>query len=240
MNVIFKINLRTISSVIIFTLTAIVVPGILPAADINCSQFAALRSEPLSMDITSGDTLFIEPEPLRGRFLVATRRLKGSFFKKTVILLLNHNDQKSTGIIINRPSHINLSTAFPDIKELQNNNDTVYTGGPVGLNGFLILIQSDGKPEGSQSLTGNLHVGMNIETLKYIYDQSGPDEKVRVFFGYAGWGPGQLMSEVENGSWHVMTGDTGLIFDNNSDGLWDKFMQMKTHKSKKRKEQPIK
>jgi putative transcriptional regulator len=240
MNFIIKLNLRIISAVIIFALPTLIVPGILPAADVNYGLFAALRSEPLLMDITSRDTLFFEPEPLRGRFLVATRRLEGSFFSKTVIFLLNHSDQGSSGVVINRPSHINLSTAFSDVNELQNNNDTVYTGGPVGLNGFLILIQSDGKPQGSQSLTGNLHVGTSIETLKYIYNQSGTDEQVRVFFGYAGWRPSQLMSEVENGSWHVMTGDTGLIFDNNSDGLWDKFMQMKAHESKKQKEQPIK
>lgn len=225
--------MQIIFTVIFFILTAIIVPGILPAADVNCDQFAALGSKPFSMDISPGDILFKEPEPLSGSFLVATRRLKGSFFSKTVIFLLNHGNQGSSGVVINRPSHIHISTAFPDVKGLENSNDTIYVGGPVGLNNFLILIQSDIKPPGSLSLIDNLHAGTSIETLKYIYSQPGTDEKVRVFFGYAGWGPGQLITEVDSGSWHVMTGDTRLIFDNNSDSLWDTFMKMKARDSKK-------
>lgn len=226
-NLIIELNMRIFSSFLIFTMLLVIIPGILPAVDVNYRLLAALKSGPSLMDVSPEDLLFNEPEPARGSFLVATRKLKGTFFSEAVILLLNHSDQGTSGLVINRPSHIRLSSVFPDVKEFQKNDGKIYTGGPVELTSYLILIQSDGKPPKSQPLMDNIHLTTSMKTLEYMHNQSGRDESIRVFFGYSGWKPGQLVSEVERGSWYVMNGDAGVVFDKNPDGLWKKFMQRK-------------
>ena len=236
MYLISELNMRIIYSIIIIAVLTLIVPGISPAADLNYSLFATLKSEPSLPDIFHSDNLINEPEPLRGSFLVATPRLKGSFFANTVILMLNHSDRGSSGLIINRPPHVNLSDVHPDINKFDNITDNIYIGGPVEMKSFLILIQSDVKPPKSEHFIGNLHLSASIETLKYLYKQSGTDDNIRVFFGYSGWIAGQLINEVERGSWHVMDGDTGLVFDNNTDELWDMLIQRRTHASQNKRD----
>lgn len=214
--------MRIIIPLIIALALALIIPSELPAADADEGLFAALRSGQSTPDISPADILINEPEPLRGRFLVATPRLKGSFFSKTVILLLSHSDRGSSGLVINRPSYMHLSTVFPDTEEIRNIHDRIYNGGPVESSSFLILIKSDDKPPESYHLMGNLHMSASLETLKFMYKQAGTDKNIRVFFGYAGWGPDQLKSEVDRGSWHVLSGDTGLVFDNNIEELWER------------------
>lgn len=231
-------NMRIIYSVIIVSMLLLIVPGILQTDNAPYGLFAALQPEPSLPDVSSGDILVNEPEPLKGRFLVATPRLKESFFSKTVILLLHHSSRRSSGLVVNRPSHIMLSSVFPDVEEIRNSTDKIYIGGPVDLNSFLILVQSDSILPESKHLIDNLYISASIETLKYMYRRSGAGRHVRVIFGYAGWSPGQLMNEVERGSWHVVSGDTGCIFDGDADGLWDGFMKRKKSGSQSKKGLP--
>lgn len=225
-----------ISSAIVLFLLLMIVPGILQADDAPYGQFAALQPEPSPPDVSSGDILLNEPGPLKGRFLVATPRLIGSFFSKTVILLLHHSSRRSAGLVINRPSEITLSSVFPDVEEIRDSADRIYIGGPVDLNSFLILVRSDSIPPESQHLTENLYISANIETLKYLYRRPGAGRHTRVIFGYAGWRAGQLMNEVERGSWHVVSEDTGLVFDIDADGLWDEFIKRRRSGSRNQKD----
>jgi putative transcriptional regulator len=175
--------MRKISAVIIFFLLGIIVPGIVPAEDVHYDLLAVLKTEPPSADISPKTLLVNEPKPAKGSFLVATRRLKSSFFSGAVIILLKHNDQGSIGLVMNRPSPLKLSTVFPDVKKFQSKDDTIYTGGPVELTRFFILIQSENRPPDSQHLMDNIYVTSNLKTLKYMHNQSGRHENIKVFAG---------------------------------------------------------
>jgi putative transcriptional regulator len=232
MKFINKFNIRKASAVIACMFMAVMLPEMLSAGDSRDGLFAALRTDPSVMEIAPEDRLVQEPEPVKGNFLVASPRLEGTFFSEAVILLLNHSNQGSKGLVINRPSHLKLSSVFYHAEEIQKKDDTIYTGGPVEFASYLILLQSDSRPPESHPLMDNLYVTSSTESVKYLYAR--PDSRVnfRVYFGYAGWKPGQLMSEIERGSWHVMSGDAGLVFDEDTDRLWEKCMRRKADESR--------
>jgi putative transcriptional regulator len=225
MNLILTVHIRWFLS--IFSVLAVIALRPVPAVNAQYDLRASLKSGPSLERIPPVDFSGNEAEPARGRFLVATRRLQGSFFSRTVIFLFNHGEQGSTGLIINRPSSIKLSTVFPDEKIFQQTDDTVYAGGPVGLDSLFVLFLSYSKPPDSEHVIDNLYMTSKLETLKHVYDHSDSNDNIRILAGYAGWGPGQLMNEIKTGSWHVMTGDTELIFDKYPESLWDRFIQRK-------------
>lgn len=226
------VYMRKVCSFIIISLMMVFLAGLV-RADSNYNVFASLKFGVPLEEVSPLDFSDDELEPARGRFLVASRRSQGSFFSGTVIFLLNHNDQGSTGLVINRPSHVTLSTAFPEEITFKQSNDLIYTGGPVELGKLFVLIKSETTLSDSRLIVAGLYITSNLDMVKHEYNRLRNDKQIRVFAGYAGWGPGQLMNEVKRGSWHVMTGDTELIFDENHEGLWEKFIQRKENKLKK-------
>ncbi|MCK4988706.1 MAG: YqgE/AlgH family protein, partial [Desulfobacterales bacterium] len=97
-------------------------------------------------------------ELAKGKFLVASRRLRDSNFRETVVLLVEYGLDGAIGLVINRPSEVKLATVFPDIKELKARKDTIYVGGPVAVNQMLMLIRSSRVPEESQEITQDVYI----------------------------------------------------------------------------------
>lgn len=231
MKIIHKLYMGKACAVIVWMFITAMLPEIVSAGDACERLFAALKTDSTLMEIKTEDRLVQEPEPVRGSFLVASRRLEGTFFSEAVILLLNHGNQGSKGLVINRPSHLKLSSVFHHVEEVQKKDDTIYTGGPVEFASYLILMQSESMPPESRLLMENLYVTSSIESVKYLHVRPGNGGDFRIYFGYAGWKPGQLISEIERGSWHVMNGDAGLVFDENPGSMWEKFMKRKGERS---------
>ena len=100
-------------------------------------------------------------------------------------------------------------------------------GGPVDIGKIFILALSKTRLPESQLLSGDLQITSSVDTLLRIHTIPDGDEKVRVFFGYAGWGAGQLLKEIEKGDWRVMDGDPALVFDENPAGLWKQLIKKK-------------
>jgi len=76
----------------------------------------------------------------QGRFLVASRKLNDPNFYQTVILLIRYNRDGASGLVINRPLNVKLSTVMPEIKELEQREENLYLGGPVETNRVLLLL----------------------------------------------------------------------------------------------------
>ncbi|MFI5393935.1 MAG: YqgE/AlgH family protein [Candidatus Binatia bacterium] len=163
-------------------------------------------------------------KPATGRFLIAKRSLGDPNFAETVILLLNYSERGSMGIIINRPTGVQLASALPKIKELRDRPDRVFMGGPVMVNSMLLLIRSGTRPTGSQLIFGDVYASGSLGTLHEALGKAGKTERLRAYAGYAGWGPGQLDHEIDRGDWLVAPADTAAIFDATPSDVWRKLL----------------
>jgi putative transcriptional regulator len=160
-----------------------------------------------------------------GRFLIASRRLTGSVFSRTVVLLLDHRDDGTLGVIVNRPTGTSLTRLLPELARLGRGSDTVYLGGPVDPEVMVFLIRAGSAPPDSRLVLGDVHATGSVEALRQVIDQHAPTNRFHAYVGYAGWGPGQLDAEVVRGDWFVAEASPELIFDPKITGLWDRLIR---------------
>ncbi|MDX1499304.1 MAG: YqgE/AlgH family protein [Woeseiaceae bacterium] len=156
-------------------------------------------------------------QPARGELLVATEQVQGDVFGRTVVLLLHYERSGAMGLVINRPTEI-------DLDELTDDDDTRYVqagrlfwGGPVQMNTLRALLRTDAPPEGAEAVVGSIYQVEVDAALAGL--PTGPGE-LRVFMGYAGWAPGQLDHELARGSWHVVPASDELVFAKEPQTLW--------------------
>jgi len=166
----------------------------------------------------------------KGKFLVASRRLRDPNFKETVVLLVDYGLEGAMGLVINRPSAVRLATVFPDIKELKARKDTIYVGGPVAVNQMLMLIRSSNVAEESQEITRDVYISSSWKVLERLMKSTAKDETFRLFAGYAGWAPNQLDLERSRGDWYILKADAEAIFTQNPSELWQKLIRRVTAK----------
>ena len=156
--------------------------------------------------------------PARGKFLVAARGLVDPNFRETVVLLVDHSEEGSWGLVINRPTAVPLSKLFPEEKALQKRDDRLFSGGPVSPGRFLLLLRSPRPPESSRPVFAEVHLASSPAVLR------GPDAGViaefRAYAGYAGWAPGQLAAEVARGDWYIMAAEAEAVFAEEPAGVW--------------------
>jgi putative transcriptional regulator len=118
--------------------------------------------------------------------------------------------------VINRSTDKPLSTVL-DLKEAVGHDEPVYAGGPVARTGLRALLRSKTKLDDARPVLADIYV----VTSKTVLERAlGDRATVRVYFGYCGWGPGQLDSELAARAWHVMPGDPRLVFDAEPETVW--------------------
>jgi putative transcriptional regulator len=133
-------------------------------------------------------------ESLSGQLLIASPSM-ADYFHRTVILVVEHSDEGAFGLVLNRPSETTVGEASPELAELIGEEHLLHVGGPVQPNAVTAIGEHSDPGEASKLIVGT--VGM--------VDLDAPPElaRVRVFAGYAGWGPGQLDGELEQDAWIV-------------------------------------
>jgi len=154
-----------------------------------------------------------------GKLLIATPRLIDPNFVRTVILLLDHDDDGALGVVINRPSELPLSRVLPTWSDVVVAPPMLFTGGPVSVESALAigLAAGDGPEEAFKRLTGDLGlVDLDVEPNDVLDGLVG----VRVFSGYAGWGAGQLEFEIAEGSWYIVEAVTTDVLHPRPAELW--------------------
>ena len=164
-------------------------------------------------------------EPRAGMFLVATRALDGSHFGGTVVYLVEHGDDGSLGLIVNRPGHVSLSEALPDVDAAQASGHRLYYGGPVGASTILMLLRSDAAARGMAWVEDDIYLSADRRVLESLLAQNKPARELHFYLGHSGWSAGQLAGELERGSWHVVAGDTDAIFSAEVDSLWHRLIE---------------
>ena len=167
----------------------------------------------------------MEPESLSGRLLVATPLLGDPNFRRTVILIVEDEPEEGTlGVVLNRPTEVQVGQVLESWTDLVTGPTVVFKGGPVSPNSALALAlaQGDEEPLGWRSLDGS-----SLMSRIGLVDLEAPPEllaggitSLRVFAGYAGWGPGQLQAEIDEGAWYVLPGEPADAFLAEPEQLW--------------------
>jgi putative transcriptional regulator len=134
-------------------------------------------------------------ETLRGQLLIATPQLF-DYFRRTVILVLEHTPEGAMGVVLNRASETSVAEAVPALAELADGDEVVRLGGPVSPESVVALGEFDDPDEAGTAVVGALGTldpdGVNASL-----------RRLRVYAGYAGWAPGQLDGELEEEAWIV-------------------------------------
>lgn len=161
-------------------------------------------------------------DSLRGRLVVATPALTDGNFAHAVVLLLEHSDEGALGLIVNHPSDAALHDAVPEWAPLAAEPAVVFVGGPVQPEAVIALARTYGPAEAVQTvLPGVGVVDMSTDPTQVGTAIAG----VRLFAGYAGWGAGQLESELATGSWFVVDARPEDVFADEPEAVWSRVLR---------------
>lgn len=157
-----------------------------------------------------------------GRFLIASRRLKGPFFAESVILLLEYSAKGALGLVINRRTSALLGDLLPAAARLSERRDRVHIGGPVEPGMMTFLIRSDTGVPGASRIIDGVYATGSAKILRGLIQSAVSADDFRAFVGYSGWGPGQLDNEFSRGDWHVAAARAQVVFDDAPGDLWQR------------------
>jgi putative transcriptional regulator len=166
-----------------------------------------------------------DDQPAAGMLLIAQRDLFDPYFAETVILLLQHDDNGTVGLIVNRKFNMQLSDAVSDIDKAEASKHALFFGGPLGTHRIFMLMRNAAAGEAHQ-ITANIYFSAHRDVLEQALDRKTPDTEMRLFLGYSSWAAGQLDQELARDSWHLATADPKAIFDAASDRLWERLIEI--------------
>ncbi|MCI0636411.1 MAG: YqgE/AlgH family protein [Actinobacteria bacterium] len=162
-------------------------------------------------------------DSLRGHLLIAGPALVDPNFWRTVVLVGEHSEEGALGVVLNRASDAPVDETVPELAILADDLGQVHVGGPVQPSAIVVLADFL-EPDRAASLVldsvGFLPAEVDPTTL-------GELKRARVFAGYAGWGPGQLDDELEEGSWIVEPALPDDVFTSEPDALWSDVLRRK-------------
>lgn len=175
---------------------------------------------------------------LTHHFLIAMPGMRDPGFAGSVVYLCEHSERGALGLIINKPSDIDLPKLFEKIELPLGRDDLlstpVFQGGPVHPErGFVLhdLLQAEGQSEddsiyaSTMRIPGGLEMTTSRDVLEAIANGGGPS-RVLVALGYSSWGEGQLESELGENSWLTVDADTRLIFDTPIEQRWQQALAL--------------
>jgi putative transcriptional regulator len=159
--------------------------------------------------------------PTKGRLLLATPSLDDPNFDRTVIYMLEHRDDGALGVVINRPTDERLIEPLDRWADLQGTPASIFLGGPVEPDALIALaLANQPVDEPTDELSP---VSGRVASADLTADPAlvaGFVHSVRIFRGYAGWGPGQLEGEIDAGAWLVLDAEPADVFAADPAGLW--------------------
>jgi putative transcriptional regulator len=161
--------------------------------------------------------------PMKGRILIAEPFLNDSYFKRSVVLLTEHNNEGSVGFVLNKPVEVNVADILEDFPDIGAN---VTMGGPVQTNSVHYLHTLGEKIPNSINVLPGIYWGGDFEAIKrlILMGQLGARE-IRFFIGYSGWKPQQLDSELDQRAWAVSDIDPDRVMDVLKQDSWQKTLE---------------
>jgi len=157
-----------------------------------------------------------------GKLLVAARRLPDPNFGNAVILLAEFNSEGAVGLVVNRRSEITVARVFPHLTPTLASAGQAFLGGPVDKTRAMALVRASASPAGARHVFDGIYLLTLREGVESAVSSTAAPGRVRIYLGYAGWGPGQLEAETAEGVWHVLAGDADAVFDPDPSSTWQR------------------
>ncbi len=156
--------------------------------------------------------------------LVAMPHLLDPNFRRTVVLLVHHDENGTFGVVLNRETEITAPSLCStlEIEWHGAEDEAIDWGGPVQpQTGWVIFEEALALEEVGEvkRLGEGVCFAGSLEVLKRVADR--PPSRFRLLLGYAGWGPGQLENELSEGAWLVAPLKSDVIFDVDADAMWE-------------------
>jgi putative transcriptional regulator len=173
-----------------------------------------------------------EKPPVPGALLIA--KIKTPPFRDSVVLLFDHGQQGSAGLIVNKPNHQSLGLLMAQMNLLFRDRGTferyaeseVLYGGPVGRDSEISFIHTPPGRWAPSWTLGKVGVTRTPGLLRDLAAGTAGLEQVVACLGVSGWAPGQLQGEIASGFWQVHYADPealpGLLFDTPPCSRFDK------------------
>lgn len=161
---------------------------------------------------------------LKGQLLLDSGRLQG-FFRRTVVLICEHNAEGAFGLVLNRHSGSKagemIVADLPDVLK----DSPLYLGGPVQPTALSFLHSDSFIPDAN--VLPNLSLGHSLDDLVDLGESFSTQKKVRLFAGYAGWSGGQLEDEMKRKAWTMFPASLELVFELPPEKLWAEILRRK-------------
>ena len=165
------------------------------------------------------------PINLTHHFLIAMPGLEDESFARSVVYLCEHSERGALGLIINKPSDINVKNLFDKVdlslRREDLRKDPVFHGGPVQTErGFVLhepmlmdkMETDESAYAATMAIPGGLEMTTSKDVLEALSTGAGP-RRVLITLGYSSWGEGQLESELGENAWLIVAADLSVIFD---------------------------
>lgn len=153
---------------------------------------------------------------MKGHLLVASPKLRDPNFFRSIVLMVQHDEQGSLGLVLNRPMELSVEAAW---KQLSNTpceiDGALHRGGPC--EGVLMALHTDTEASDMEVIDG-VHFSTTKDAIEHLVEHGAT--RVRLFVGYAGWSPGQLEAELSTGSWLTTPATSDSVFGSES-GSWE-------------------
>lgn len=158
---------------------------------------------------------------LKGSLLIAGASLFDPNFRRSVILVGEHNEEGALGVVLNRPAPLAVSDVIPALSAATDGR--IYVGGPVQPESAVVLAEVQ-RPDLADILV--------FGSIGFVTGDVGAEAaagivRARVFAGYAGWGPGQLEGELAEDAWIVEPARSDDVFTEDPGGLWSRVLRRK-------------
>lgn len=162
-------------------------------------------------------------QPSIGKILISEPFLQDFYFRRSVVLLADHSEEGSFGIIMNKATESPVNYAIDDFPQI---DAPLYLGGPVQTNSLFYIHRFGEKIEGSIIIKGQLAWGGDLDQVKQlILEGKLTANDIRFFVGYAGWSPSQLDEELSRNSWVVSGNVSEDLLDFDPKKMWGQSLQ---------------
>lgn len=152
--------------------------------------------------------------------LIAVPQLMDPNFFHAVVLLIEHTEEGAMGLTINHPTDQSIQSLYQQMGRAWPGEEGSYLmrGGPVQPEHAWIVHGASCTVGARHPIVDDLYLNTSLDALDALAELREP---YRFFVGYAGWGPGQLDREIQEGAWIVSNVDRALLFDTPLDRIWE-------------------
>ena len=161
--------------------------------------------------------------PSRGKILISEPFLRDATFGRSVVLLIDHTEEGSMGLIINKQLPIFVNDIIKEFKYIEN--IPLYKGGPIATD-TLFYLHTLADISGAIPISKGLFLNGDFEEIKrYILQGNQVDRYIRFFLGYSGWESEQLSTELRENTWLVSKEENAYLMNGDTKDMWKQALE---------------